>query len=81
MARGANGVVGIEDILFLLRKSPVKVQRFVKYFKIKDMSSQAVAIQQNVITDANKRAKRCRYYWSLMLRRNFIFYLVLTRIT
>jgi len=60
VARGANGVVGIEDILFLLRKSPVKVQRFVKYFKIKDMSSQAVAIQQNVITDANKRAKRCR---------------------
>ena len=31
--RGANGLVSIEDVLFLLRKSPVKVQRFVKYFK------------------------------------------------
>jgi len=62
--RGGNGVVGIEDVLFLLRKNPVKVQRFVKYFKVKDMAlvSQIVVGgggQQSVVGE-NKRAKRCR---------------------
>ena len=48
--RANEGVVGIEEVLFLLRKNPVKVQRFVKYFKIKDMAQSM----------DNKRAKRCR---------------------
>jgi len=63
MVRGANGVIGIEDVLFLMRKNPIKVQRFVKYFKAKDLSSQVVISQQgghSFITDTNKRARRCR---------------------
>jgi len=59
--RGGNGVVGIEEVLFLLRKNPVKVQRFVKYFKVKDLA--LASIQQNNGAAApleNKRAKRCR---------------------
>ena len=64
MVRGANGVIGIEDVLFLMRKNPIKVQRFVKYFKAKDLSSQVVVSQQGghtFITDTNKRARRCRW--------------------
>ena len=62
--RGANGVIGIEDVLFLMRKNPIKVQRFFKYFKAKDLSSQVVISQQgghSFITDTNKRARRCRW--------------------
>ena len=39
--RGANGTVGVEDIAFLLRKNPLKVQSLYRHLSIKDMAGNA----------------------------------------
>ena len=36
--RGSHGTVGVEDIAFLMRKNPLKVQSLYRHLSIKDMA-------------------------------------------
>lgn len=63
---GNNVIVNMEDIIFLMRKSPVKIQRLFKYLSIRDTMSQ-MSTQNNSEESAvalsgggDKRVKRCR---------------------
>lgn len=62
--RGAK-MVSLEDIVFLMRKSPVKLQRLVKYLNIRDLSMNLLNNSSMVASAAaadqpSKRVKRCR---------------------
>ena len=67
--RGANGTVGVEDIAFMMRKNPVKIQRLYRHLSIKDMAGNA-AVGGAPTTDIygvlnatdNRRAKRCKEF-------------------
>ena len=67
--RGANGTVGVEDIAFLLRKNPLKVQSLYRHLSIKDMAGNATIagaptsdIYGPISATDNRRAKRCKEF-------------------
>lgn len=54
----------IEDILFLMRKSPLKIQRLIKYLKSKDKSAELTLMEKgDVLTDKRPNStQRCRAF-------------------
>ena len=67
--RGASGTVGVEDIAFLMRKSPVKVQNLVRHLSVKDMANNSTVggapgsdIYGVLNGTDNRRAKRCKEF-------------------
>ena len=61
--RGAGGTVGIEDIAFLMRKHPVKIQNLVRHLTIKDMANNtAITGSEALNANENRRAKRCKEF-------------------
>lgn len=52
--------VNIESILFLMRHSPLKIQRLVKYLTAKDISRQTKAAVDGEIESISKSSKRCK---------------------
>ena len=65
--RGADGTVGVEDIAFLMRKNPIKVQNLYRHLTIKDMAGNATVggaptsdIYGVLNASDNRRAKRCK---------------------
>ncbi len=69
LTTSAAVVVSLEDLVFLMRRSPVKVQRLVKYLSIRDASS----VLQSVVPgggdhlgESGRRAKRCREFLELI---------------
>lgn len=64
----SSATIGLEDILFLMRKSPLKVQRFIKYLSVKDTASSTIASTSGKVTDmeGNRRVKRCENFISLI---------------
>lgn len=66
LRRGASTVT-MEDLLFLMRRSPIKLQRLVKYLAVKDLSSSlshfgdsSSAALAQVAPQASRRVKRAR---------------------
>lgn len=63
MARGSK-MMALEDLLFIMRKSPVKVQRLVKYLAASEVSIQAkAAIEGDLEHQGGKYSKRCREFF------------------
>ena len=67
--RGAHGTVGVEDIAFLMRKNPLKVQSLYRHLSIKDMAGNANIsgppssdIYGIINPSDNRRAKRCKEF-------------------
>lgn len=61
--RRSAKMVSLEDVLFLMRKSPVKIQRLIKYLNIRDVSTNllsATSTDQSVLNQPSKRVKRCK---------------------
>jgi len=52
--------LNLESILFLMRHSPLKIQRLVKYLTAKDISRQTKAAVDGEIESISKSSKRCR---------------------
>jgi len=52
--------LGLESILFLMRQSPLKIQRLVKYLTAKDISRQTKADVDGEVENVSKSSKRCR---------------------
>ncbi len=72
-------VVSLEDLLFLMRRSPIKVQRLLRYLSIKDSSASLQSVvpgggngntggsgEQQHLPESGRRAKRCRDFLSLI---------------
>lgn len=69
--RGTGGTVGVEDVAFLMRKHPTKVQNLVRHLTIKDMagntniganSADVYGMLNGTGEQVNKRAKRCKEF-------------------
>jgi len=63
-AQRNSKILIIEDILYLMRKSPVKIQRLVKYLKAKDKVFEMSLLEKGE-ANTDKRmsnTKRCRNY-------------------
>ena len=67
--RGSHGTVGVEDIAFLMRKNPLKVQSLYRHLSIKDMAGNANItgapssdIYGIINQSDNRRAKRCKEF-------------------
>eukprot|EP00092_Neocalanus_flemingeri_P031505 GFUD01034215.1.p1 GENE.GFUD01034215.1~~GFUD01034215.1.p1 ORF type:complete len:309 (+),score=85.82 GFUD01034215.1:43-969(+) len=56
----SSKTLGLESILFLMRHSPLKIQRLVKYLFAKDISRQTKAAVDGEIENISKSSKRCR---------------------
>ncbi len=52
---GAAAKIGLEELLFLMRRNPVKVQRLVKYLHVKDLAA-AADLAQTVNPEATNSA-------------------------
>ena len=67
--RGSHGTVGVEDIAFLMRKNPLKVQSLYRHLSIKDMAGNVNVtgapssdIYGIINQSDNRRAKRCKEF-------------------
>ena len=58
-SRNSNSL-SLESILFLMRNSPLKIQRLVKYLTAKDMSRQTKAAADDEVDSISKGSKQCR---------------------
>lgn len=65
----APWVLTLEDILFLMRQSPVKIQRLIKYLTAKEISKQTKAVAEGEIEGGGgaggkegRISKRCREF-------------------
>ena len=53
--------LNLESILFLMKNSPLKIQRLVKYLATKDISRQTkAAVEGEVDNNVSKSSKRCK---------------------
>jgi len=52
--------LSLESILFLMRNSPLKIQRLVKYLTAKDISRQTKAAADGEVDNISKSSKRCK---------------------
>ena len=52
--------LNLEAILFLMRNSPLKIQRLVKYLTAKDISRQTKAAVDGEVENTSKSSKRCK---------------------
>eukprot|EP00095_Tigriopus_kingsejongensis_P004599 snap_masked-scaffold416_size178335-processed-gene-0.20 protein:Tk04599 transcript:snap_masked-scaffold416_size178335-processed-gene-0.20-mRNA-1 annotation:"transcription initiation protein spt3 homolog" len=57
--RGATQL-GLEELVFLLRKHPVKVQRLLKYLSVRDTAAAVQALNGDAVPIETKRVKRCK---------------------
>jgi len=54
-------ILGLESILFLMRHSPLKIQRLVKYLTAKDISRQTkAAVDGDPEVNVSRSSKKCR---------------------
>ena len=57
--RRGSPAIAMEDLVFLMRSSPIKVQRLLKYLAVKDMAASVAGDRADGIV-ATKRVRRCK---------------------
>ncbi|XP_071747486.1 transcription initiation protein SPT3 homolog [Lepeophtheirus salmonis] len=56
-----NVTISVDELLFLMRKSPIRVQRLIKYLSVRDAVSTLEESEDSVAGDlGSKRAKKCK---------------------
>jgi len=66
MSRGSK-MLALEDLLFIMRHSPVKVQRLIKYLSASEVVQQTkAATDGDVDTNSGRTSKRCKDFFQKM---------------
>lgn len=52
--------VQLESIIFLMRKSPLKIQRLIKYLSAKELSRKSTKVADGEVEDQKKKSLMCR---------------------
>lgn len=58
--RRQNAQIGLEELLFLQRRQPVKVQRLLKYLSVRDTAATFQALSGDNVNVECKRVKKCK---------------------
>jgi transcription initiation protein SPT3 len=66
--RRSSKMISLEDVLFVLRKSPIRIQRLIKYLSVKDTATTLQQQTQGAVAsptpEPRSRVKRCKDFIS-----------------